>query len=669
MEERGGCKVFENRFGEQLATELAVARSLGVKAVHADDAAFFAVANGGRVNWVVTERGELLFVPQWTEGEAIAHTVMTQGGPVVAAGDALIAVYGDEAICTQITERSGQYQPDERSLEIGVQAFKTFGITFLSEPEVYRERSRELEEESYEKGEEDLLEVMKRFGLDGGSRETADQEGFYEVEQHNGDGHDGGRGDGKEGPIKWVVLESSQLLTDPNLMGNTVLSASEAMIAAGDYIDVVDQNERFCIEVTTDSVPSHGAMVQEPEARESTDGHDGAQDDDNSVYHDCYDEPSGNVNQEIDDGDRDREKGIFAKLQEEVMEMWQMLASRKRAGDEGTLGGSGVQVEDVQGDSQAQLPEGGNCAGHDGGRGDGNSGGDGGNYVVHDEYHSDSDEDAAPTDLSAVRAAYPALDDKLLLIEEKLNAEGHTDTFQIIESVSQEERIVGFDEWVAQSANREAVRMLDTVMELAEAQRQLQKCIDDPKVDDSSVKVYIGQDIDKGFHGGVPFDIVVKKDGEILRQIEVQVPDCGKQQSEHMLLTNAIVHAADKIPKSVRTNREHLPPGELEATVAVPWPLESSIQEGGVIKEYDTHGNYVLRSVTDQNVIYRDGNLLEEVVDLLNKSKWYNKPVPVEFIERLTVIDRHGQALFELTNKEKPGKLPTQWEWRDLQGQ
>ncbi len=111
---------------------------------------------------------------------------------------------------------------------------------------------------------------------------------------------------------------------------------------------------------------------------------------------------------------------------------------------------------------------------HDGGQGDGNGGGDGGNRGVRD---GDDSSNAAPTDLSAVRAAYSELDAKLLLIEGKLNVEGHADTFQIIEHVSQEERIIGFDRWVYRFAEHDADHMFGHVMELAEAQRQLQNIL------------------------------------------------------------------------------------------------------------------------------------------------------------------------------------------------
>jgi hypothetical protein len=342
---------------------------------------------------------------------------------VVAAGEAEIIVNGDERLCIDITRLSGHYQPDERSLDIGVQAFKTSGITFVNEPREYGDGGEDPCHfecvEEYDGGEydgdgnidarEELMRLMRMWE----SRETAEQDELEDMRQYDGSEYDSGYSEvnndiddsnaiAQEGPIKWVVLERSQLLTDPSLVANTVLTASEAVIAAGDYIDVVDGNERFCIEVAADSGNSHIEVTQEPEVREVTDGNDGD--------HDGDDEPSSNRNEAIDesdrdrDRDRDREKGIFAKLQEEVMGMWQMLASRKRAGDEGTSQGSGVQVEHVQGDSQAQLPEVevwheteegevGNGGAHDDGHGDGNGGGDGGNHVVHDGYDNSSDED------------------------------------------------------------------------------------------------------------------------------------------------------------------------------------------------------------------------------------------------------------------------------------
>ena len=628
-----------------------------------------------------------------------------------------------------------------------------------------RERAREAEEwskfreenrrdkEAFEPIKQEILELIRQW-------EMKDEE----ARQYDGSEYDSGYSEvnndiddsnaiAQEGPIKWVVLERSQLLTDPSLVANTVLTASEAVIAAGDYIDVVEGNERFCIEVAADSGNSHIEVTQEPEVREVADGNGGD--------HDGDDEPSNNINEDIDesDRDRDREKGIFAKLQEETMGWWQMLASRKQDGDEGTSQGGGVQVEHGQGDSQAQLSEvevwheteEGEVGAHDDGHGDGNGGDDGGSHVGYDGYSNDSDEDdkngedasrllgllpanyrdswhtsgnfqqwsddfggtsgknyadiaswdtsgnqqqwsegcsntggtayadiaswgtsgkqqqwsefciTSGTNSSDLVVATFELKEKIRLIEEKLSADGHADQLQIIERVRQEKRIFGFDDWVAESAGRDAERMFDKVAELAAARYALQEYIDDP-----DVIVRVGQD---AHSKGYSFDITVEHllpngDTEILRQIEVYTPDNGFKGGNELI--SAIAHAASKIPKGVRSGEIPLPHGKLEAIVAIdPWPPESSRKGKSMIK-YDTHGEYTWHSVTDPTVTYgSSGNLLNDTVGLLNLSKGYTNPV--EFVERLTVIDRNGRALFELTNTT-PGECPAQWTWNDLQG-
>ena len=432
MEERGEWNVFENRLGEQLGDELATAREAGIRPLHVDDAEFMQVANrAGQLNWAVTGEGELLFAPQWVGGDAIAHTVLTEGSPVVAAGEAEIIVNGDERLCIDITRLSGHYQPDERSLDIGVQAFKTSGITFVNEPREYGDGGEDpchfACAEEYDGGEydgegnvdarEELMRLMRMWE----SREAVEQDGLEDMRQYDGSEYDGGYSEvnndidnsnamAQEGPIKWVVLERSQLLTDPSLVANTVLTASEAVIAAGDYIDVVEGNERFCIEVAADSGNSHIEVTQEPEVREVADGNGGD--------HDGDDEPSSNRNEAISinsaqSGHSDGEHGVagggygggdgngngknpavlegdsssddedekdghtdaaavqpetsdhahlspqdankLREIREATKEMWQMLASRERAGDEGQHDGD--EYDGGHGDGNADAKE------------------------------------------------------------------------------------------------------------------------------------------------------------------------------------------------------------------------------------------------------------------------------------------------------------------------
>jgi hypothetical protein len=98
--------------------------------MHVNDPDFEKVANEDTIKWVVTESGELLVAPHNVGEIEIAHAILTNGGPVVAAGEANISVCGNERVGTDISNRSGHYLPDSHSLEIGEQAFKAFGITF-----------------------------------------------------------------------------------------------------------------------------------------------------------------------------------------------------------------------------------------------------------------------------------------------------------------------------------------------------------------------------------------------------------------------------------------------------------------------------------------------------------------------------------------------------------
>lgn len=129
-------KLFENQLPEQLASELEVAQRLGVRPVSVDSAEFARYASGERIKWVVTEDGRLSVIPhRWSEVE-IAHTVASGGRPVLAAGEAEIAVQGSTRFGIRLTPHSGHYLygasrvVSDMALEIGRQAFARFGITF-----------------------------------------------------------------------------------------------------------------------------------------------------------------------------------------------------------------------------------------------------------------------------------------------------------------------------------------------------------------------------------------------------------------------------------------------------------------------------------------------------------------------------------------------------------
>jgi hypothetical protein len=127
----GAWKLLENTHAQTLPEELETAFRLGVQPMHVDDPGFGKVANAGLLHWAVTQRGDLLVVPQTVGAEHIAPTVLTNGGPVLATGMADIAVDGKRAFGIEISNKSRHFLTDQNSLAIGKQAFQALGITFL----------------------------------------------------------------------------------------------------------------------------------------------------------------------------------------------------------------------------------------------------------------------------------------------------------------------------------------------------------------------------------------------------------------------------------------------------------------------------------------------------------------------------------------------------------
>jgi hypothetical protein len=91
---RTNSKVFYNQLPDELADELAIAKQLGVKPISVADQGFEAVANSGTIKWAVTQSGELKIIPKYVNEVELKHSVLTNGQPVLAAGEAEIAISG-----------------------------------------------------------------------------------------------------------------------------------------------------------------------------------------------------------------------------------------------------------------------------------------------------------------------------------------------------------------------------------------------------------------------------------------------------------------------------------------------------------------------------------------------------------------------------------------------
>jgi hypothetical protein len=105
------CNPFPNQLPGRLPQELADAARVGAKPIPAGGAGFDAALNEGTIKWVVTESGELLVTPHTVNGLEISHAVLSNGRPVLAAGQADIASAGGIYTGIGISEHSGHFMP------------------------------------------------------------------------------------------------------------------------------------------------------------------------------------------------------------------------------------------------------------------------------------------------------------------------------------------------------------------------------------------------------------------------------------------------------------------------------------------------------------------------------------------------------------------------------
>jgi hypothetical protein len=84
---------------------------------------FDSVINEGTVIWSITESGELIVGPYSSSGALVLHEMLSDGAPVVAAGQAEIAGAGGCYIGMSISAYGGP-------IDLARAAFASFGVAF-----------------------------------------------------------------------------------------------------------------------------------------------------------------------------------------------------------------------------------------------------------------------------------------------------------------------------------------------------------------------------------------------------------------------------------------------------------------------------------------------------------------------------------------------------------
>jgi len=130
-----------NRQPENLQKELDDAERAGVTptTVSLDSKDFNELADksvqsGDTVKWAVTTDNELVVAPEHADdGTEIKHPVLTDGGDVLAAGEARFDRDGDGGLVVDLNDHSGHYQPPGDRLALGTKAFEDRGIRVVED--------------------------------------------------------------------------------------------------------------------------------------------------------------------------------------------------------------------------------------------------------------------------------------------------------------------------------------------------------------------------------------------------------------------------------------------------------------------------------------------------------------------------------------------------------
>lgn len=119
---------FRNHVPDALQAELAIARSVEMKPLKVGDRGFDDAINSGTIKWAVDTNGVLKIVPEFVGEAEMKHSVITDGEPVIAAGEADIIGRNGQYRIININNHSGHYRPSNASLQIGIDAFADAGI-------------------------------------------------------------------------------------------------------------------------------------------------------------------------------------------------------------------------------------------------------------------------------------------------------------------------------------------------------------------------------------------------------------------------------------------------------------------------------------------------------------------------------------------------------------
>lgn len=225
-------------------------------------------------------------------------------------------------------------------------------------------------------------------------------------------------------------------------------------------------------------------------------------------------------------------------------------------------------------------------------------------------------------------------------------------------ALEQQGLVVGMDDWIHDTVEREAERIPDTISELLAARYALQDA--QAASPSSRVVVSVGQDAKTK---GKSFDVIVEQGPavgptQVTRRIELFTPADSVSSASDLM--TSVFHAIDKIPEAVVKGTQPRPPGTYEAGMRLKWPPDTKPLGTTNERVFDAAGNWTTRNAST-HMVYKTGNLIDELASALNRVKDPKQVESLTHLDFVNIFDMNGNLIFRLRNKTPGQVTPGQW--------
>lgn len=127
-------RLYENNLAEFYSEEIEAAEKAGIAVVSCPGIEFDRLAaEGERLVYVLTENRKLIVALQVFKSFEIRHPVLAEGRHVLAAGEIEVLHASETKLVTDLTNKSGHYEPHSSCLDVTIEVLIHLGYNVPDE--------------------------------------------------------------------------------------------------------------------------------------------------------------------------------------------------------------------------------------------------------------------------------------------------------------------------------------------------------------------------------------------------------------------------------------------------------------------------------------------------------------------------------------------------------